>query len=543
VSVFDTKYLPRILSLFFCLGLLLLTSCSDSGEVARPVSPAPTMPKGIPVQVSIDPDSQAGTLDERYIGFAFDTAQFSGGYWWSWGAGGPEPEPVPDLESQKFRRLVSYLAPSRMRIGGTDADAAYFCPEEGECELPPQYRNVFIDAENERPGVLTHEVIRRAADFAEAVGARVMFCVNAGPGPRYPQTGRWIPDNARALIRYARSLPNGHVFDTWELGNEVNIMFNAFHMPILLTWLPYASDLATFRAVVDEEAPGCRVASPGCFFVPYASLRDLNFTLDLLRVARDIIDVVTWHLYATQSERCPDAFSPAPASKEALFDESFVFMHRNFARYVASAAADLPVMNGESASAQCGGQAGVSDTLLDALWFADWIGIMAEEGSSSIVRQSIVGGDYGLLDPDTLDPRPSFLAYVMFRRTVERYRLKTLSDRSMVKAHGFCTAGGDGRVTAVLSNPSDEGLAVEISLDGTEVVRAMQWKVGSDGDLTATRASIEGRLAGQDGTIPDPPGTQVYLEKGKAYAKVDPNSLVFVVLEPSHTEPVCYRGG
>jgi hypothetical protein len=217
-------------------------------------------------------------------------------------------------------------------------------------------------------------------------------------------------------------------------------------------------------------------------------------------------------------------------------------MHRRFARYVVDAAAGMPVMNGESASSQCGGQAGVSDTLLDALWFADWIGIMAEEGSRSIVRSTIVGGDYGLLDPGTFDPRPSFLAYVMFRRTVERSRLETVADRSQVKAHGFCTAGGGGRVTAVLSNPSDEGLAVEIALEGTEVVSARQWTVGAGGDLTATRASIEGQVAGQDGTIPDPPGTPVYVKQGRAYARVDPNSLVFVVLEPEDPARVCCGG-
>jgi heparanase 1 len=525
---------PRTVSFLVSLLACLFVSsnCSDSDEE-----------QGTPVQISIDPARPAGALDERYIGYSFDTAQFTGGYWWTWGSEGPAPEPVPDLESTKFRRLVSYLAPSRMRIGGTDADAAYYCPEEGECELPPQYRNAFRDTENERPGSLTHEEIRRAANFAEAVGSRVMFCVNAGPGPRDLQTGQWTPDNARELIRYVKSLPNGHVFDIWELGNEVNIRWFHFNLPIRLTPDFYASDLATFRGLVNDEAPGSLVASPGCFIMPFAWLGDWNFTRNLLRIARDRIDIVTWHLYATQSERCADFQSPARASKETLFDESIVADHRNFARYVAEVAAGLPVMNGESASSQCGGQAGVSDTLLDALWFADWIGIMAQEGSRAIVRQSIVGGDYGLLDPHTFDPRPSFLAYVMFRRTVERSRLETVADRSLVKAHGFCSTGEEGGVTAVLSNPSDDGLAVQISLNGTEVVRARQWTVSAGGDLTATRASIEGKSARGDGTIPHPPGTPVYVEQGMAYARVDPNSLVFVVLEPLDPGPVCDPGG
>ena len=52
-------------------------------------------------------------------------------------------------------------------------------------------------------------------------------------------------------------------------------------------------------------------------------------------------------------------------------------------------AAGMPVMNGESASSQCGGQAGVSDTLLDALWFADWIGIMAEGTAGMIMMRRL----------------------------------------------------------------------------------------------------------------------------------------------------------
>ena len=41
---------------------------------------------------------------------------------------------------------------------------------------------------------------------------------------------------------------------------------------------------------------------------------------------------------------------------------------------------------GETASGQCGGQPGVSDTMIDALWYADWIGFQAKYGSIALVR-------------------------------------------------------------------------------------------------------------------------------------------------------------
>ena len=529
-----------VLSLVFLLACsAFLMGCPDSEtkEAASSQAQPTTMPQGLRVPVAISLSESDGSLDERYLGFAFDTAQFTGGYWWRQGSDERQPEETPDLESPKLRKLASYLAPSRMRVGGTDCDGAYFCPEEGDCVLPGPYAEAFRDDEDRLETFFTHEDIRRAADFAEAVGAKIMFCINMGSGPRDPQTGLWTPDNARLLIQYAKSLPNRDVFEIWEPGNEVNFLSLHFYTPTLVTPWVFAQDLAAFRNLVNEEAPGSPVASPGCYFLPFSSLGDLRFTHDLARLALDRIDIVTWHLYATQSDRCFTV--PYPSTKENLFKKSIVNTHRNFARYVRSAARGKPVMNGESASCQCGGQAGVSDTMLDALWYADWIGLMAEEGTSAVVRQTLVGSEYGMLDPETFDPRPTFLANVLYRRTVEGFHLKTEADRSRIKAHGFCAAGRSGSVTAVLSNPSEDELAVELTLTGADVIHARQWTLDSGGDVTAHRATIEGLHPGADGSIPNPAGTQVHLDQGKAYAEVEPNAVVFVELTPDQPAPPC----
>ncbi len=519
--------------------LLLLPACSsreaDAPGTGDPVV-ATHMPPGRPVTVTVHPGEPDGELDERYLGFALDTAQFTGGRWWKQGADSRQPVETPDLESLKLRKLVSYLAPSRMRVGGTDCDGAYFCPEEGDCELPDRYREAFRDEEDRQATFFTHEDIRRIADFASTVGTEVMFCLNVGPGPRDPRTGLWTPDNAELLVRYATSLPGGDCFRVWEPGNEVNFLSFHFHTPKDVTPDLFAEDLKTFRALVDRAAPGGRVAAPGCYFLPFPALGDVNFTARLMELAGDSVDLLTWHLYATQSDRCWAV--PFPCTRENLFKESIVENHRAQARYVAAAAGGLPVMNGESASGQCGGQAGVSDTLLDALWYADWIGIMAQEGTGAVVRQTLVGSEYGMLHPGTFEPRPTFLANVLYRRLVEKFRLKTIGDRASIKAHGFCGTGG-GTVTAVLSNPGPEALAVELVAEGTAVAGARQWTLATGGDPAAVRATIERSGTAEDGTIPDPPGTVVHREQGRAYADVAPYSLVFVNLALETPSPVC----
>ena len=525
----------RVLSFFILLGCTpaalvpLAVGCHSAGE-----SSAPRVP------VTIDPAVAAGELDERYIGFALDTAQITGGKWWSVGVDERRPARTPDLESPKLRRLAAALAPSTLRIGGTDCDGAYFCPDEGDCELPPSYREAFLDRENRRASFFTHEDIRRVADFAEAVGATVLFCLNMGSGPRDPVSGAWTSDNARALIRYARSLPNGHVFDVWEAGNEVNVISYHFDVPVWITPQRFACDLVTLRALVDEEDPGAPISAPGSYIHPFWEIG--NFTPRLMPLVGDTVDILTWHLYATQSERCGEeglVYRPFPATRENLFDEAVIARHRRFARGVVAAGRGLPVWNGESASAQCGGQRGVSDTLLDALWTADWLGVMAEEGSRRVIRQTLVGSDYGVIDPHTYDPRPTLLALALYRRTVARYRLETTVDRTRIKAHGFCAAGMDGRVTAVLVNPTDERIIAEVDLVGTRVVTATRWTLAAGGDLKATRASIQGEGARADGSIPNPPGTPVHVEDGVAYPELEPNTVGFVVLEPLEGAPVC----
>lgn len=122
------------MSLFIFMVSFFIITCTVSKDTESP--PRSGIPEGVRVSITIDPSEEACILDERYIGYAFDTAQFTGGKWWVIGQIERAEAETPDLENPKLRRLVSYLAPSIMRIGGTDCDGAYFYPSEDNCELP-----------------------------------------------------------------------------------------------------------------------------------------------------------------------------------------------------------------------------------------------------------------------------------------------------------------------------------------------------------------------------------------------------------------------
>ncbi|MBN1945465.1 MAG: hypothetical protein JW797_07280 [Bradymonadales bacterium] len=488
------------------------------------------LPPGTRVTVRIDPSIADGALDPRYIGFALDTAQLTGGMWWRAGELARSPAETPDLEDPRLIRLVSHLAPSLLRIGGTDCDAVYFCPEAGECQLPEPYRDAFLD-ENRLETVLTHEDVRRTADFAAAVGANVLFCVNMGPGPRDPETGAWRPDNARQLIRFATSLDQGAVFAVWEPGNEINSFSLNFRLPILVSPERFAQDLVRFAELVEEESASGLVSAPGSYVSPFGELQDFTPRLmaALAEEGAEPLDALSWHLYATQSTSCPAQIHPA--DNEHLFAEWMNDSHRALARSMRQAAGDLPVWNTESASAQCGGQEGISDSMADALWYADWLGLLAQEGTSLVIRHSMVGADYSLLEPDTFEPRPTFLALVLMRRLAARAHLATEVDRTLLKAHGWCAPESDRAITAVLANPGSQTLVAEIVLEGLAVESAEGWLLETGGDLAGKRAAINGQRPGSDGAIPAPAGTPLPVTANQAWVEVPPASLAFVRLQ------------
>src|ERR1700759_1159150 len=74
-----------------------------------------------------------------------------------------------------------------------------------------------------------------------------------------------------------------------------------------------------------------------------------------------------------------------------------------------------PMWVTETADAACGGNPWAS-TFLDTFRYLDQLGRLSRQGVQAVMHNTLDASDYGLLDEDTLAPRPNYWAALLWRR-------------------------------------------------------------------------------------------------------------------------------
>jgi heparanase 1 len=446
------------------------------------------------VALELDGDQAVATIDERFLSVAVDSSQLVGLEFWNPDATS-DTEWVPveayDFGREQLRTLAAALAPAWLRIGGTQADVVWYDMHDEPDTEPPE------GAE----GVLTQAEMEGLCSFAEELGFTMMFTLNAGPSVR-GEDGAWLSDNSAELIDWV--VQTGCPIEVWELANEPNAFI--LHYPEGYEPEQYAADMATLASLRDEHHPSSRIAGPCVAWWPEAG-EFLPFTEEALAAGGEHFDVVTWHYYPQQSERCPMA--TVPATPEAMqepenLDEVLVWAAEVEAATQAHTAG-AEVWLGETGNAQCGGQPGVSDRFASSFWWLDQLGLMAARGQQMVARQTLSGADYGIIDDWDETPRPDYWASLLWRRLMGTTVLAVSSPDPTVRAYAHCHPDGGGDVT-VLGLNLDPARELWLPLDAPEGLET--WIVTAEG-LEASAVQLNGAtLALEGGAVPDTPGVE-----------------------------------
>lgn len=411
-------------------------------------------------QVLLLHDTPIGYVSREYLSFSIDISVLVGGSWWEGamkmqrGLGVVRIPPL-QLSGKKLDIITKALAPAYVRIGGSESDSIYYfeAPDADGDSLvltKPQWDNL-------------HRYVQRNQ-------LKLVFTAKYGLVKR-KEHGLWCADELDKLLQYSQS--QGYTIDVLELGNELNAYW-AFHG---LMSQPRAANLAIdyqrFAMIVKMYFPKVKVIAPGCAFWPRLGETVKPFSnitqrfLQLSSEAGTPLDIINWHYYPFQSQRSlirtRSANTRTMLSPRAFND--FSKYSHSLRKWRDAYYPDTCLWTGETGSAQCGGEPEFSDRFISCFWWADQLGQGAVCGQQVMIRQSLVGGEYGLVDRLSLKLRPDFWLSWLWKQLMgtEVYAVK--SNHHMLRCYCHSTQDGSNK-TLLLINLSRRSISVDTALSG-----------------------------------------------------------------------------
>ena len=264
----------------------------------------------------------------------------------------------------------------------------------------------------------------RLARFADDSGLKLIFDLN---GFFRRPDGGWDATNAIDIVRHVKD-KGYHII--WELGNEPN-RYSSYGQQRVLTATQVAQDTIRLRSLLMQSQRYGTVLIGPAISRPGVSHSE-RFLKKFLRGAAWAIDAVTWHQYYTSRK----------ANVEELLHpktlDIFKKQIKKVNKVVAQSQSGKPVWLGESGSAWGGGIPGVSDTYASSFSFLDKLGLAALYCNQVVIRQSLIGGSYALLDDD-FTPRPDFWAAFIHKKLVGRKVFTVSGGDHRLRVYAHCT--------------------------------------------------------------------------------------------------------
>jgi len=420
--------------------------------------------------VSLDPAKmpRIGTVDDRFASYNIEMVEVTGGDFWkpyhnqsASAARAPQPaqsastpvgmdpnmyqyRPPVDLSNPRLRKLATALGPAYVRVSGTWTNSVYFADSDN----PPAKAPAGFS------GVLTRKQWKGVIDFARAVNGELVTSFATSVGTRNRQ-GLWTPKEASSWLAYTRAV--GGQIAAAEFMNEptYSAMGGA---PRGYNAADYGRDIAVFKPWLKQTSPGTIFLGPGSVGEgPFAmAMGGMLHSKDLLKVTGPVFDIFSYHLYAAASQRCTALGETAQTTAAAALSQEWLSRPEKIAEYYSRLRnrfeSGKQLWITETADAACGGNPWAS-TSLDTFRYLIEHASLARAGVKVIMHNTLAAGDYGLLDQNTLEPRPNYWATVLWHRfmgtTVLDPHVSVVAN-TYVYAH--CLKGRPGGVTLLVIN-------------------------------------------------------------------------------------------
>ncbi|KAI3736846.1 hypothetical protein L2E82_26833 [Cichorium intybus] len=258
--------------------------------------------------------------------------------------------------------------------------------------------------------------------------------------------GNWNSSNAHDFIKYTVS--KGYKIHSWEFGNELS----GNGVGAMVHAEQYGNDLIELRGIIDnlyrQIQPKPLLVAPGGFF-------DKQWFAKLLKVSGSkIVNVMTLHMYNLGPGIDPNLvkkiLDPRFLSRASITFNDLQETIQTNGPWASS-------WIGESGGAYNSGGLHVSDTFVNSFWYLDQLAMAAKYRTEVYCRQSLIGGNYGLLNKTTFTPNPDYYSALLWAQLMGTGVL-SVERRSVgphLRTYAHCSKGKAG-ITLLLINLSNQ---------------------------------------------------------------------------------------
>lgn len=215
----------------------------------------------------------------------------------------------------------------------------------------------------------------------------------------------------------------------------------------------------------------------------------------------EYLDILTYHKYQHSGTD--------PNLTEIVLQPDFLWKPAVYSKHVKHAAEFglKEVWIGEGAMASHSGRPNVTDTFMSTLWFTNALGSMSKAQPlpiTTMCRQTLVGGFYGLLNQYTYDPNPDFYMMRLWKHLVGQQTLDsietTIKDQELLRVHAFCGAS-PGEVVLIFVSIDQYSRTLLVPMGTKRDVYRLQGYPSVRGKQVQLNGSIQ--FMAEDGSLPD----------------------------------------
>lgn len=482
------------------------------------------------VQIEAGKLPAIGKVDERFQSYNVEMAEVIGAQFWKpyshMAKSSDAPKALPsigrnpnlfearpplDLSNPRLRVLAAALGPAYIRVSGTWANTVHF--QNNDDPQPPTPPAGFR-------GVLTRAQWKGVVDFAKAADAEIVtsFAMNVAVRDA---AGTWTPVEARPLIDYTHSI--GGTIYAAELFNEPNLPSYG-GAPKGYDAQSFVRDEAAFRAFANTAAPEMKIAGPGNAGMGNRTMPGALTADGMMGIApRPQFDIVSYHYYGAVSQRCAPPGTPISGSPDQALSESWLSDTDKAAAAIKAErdkyAPNAPIWLTETAGAACGGTPWDA-TFLDTFRYLDQMGRLAKQGVAAIFHNTLNASEYGLIDEETLTPRPDYWAAYLWHRLMSTTVLDAGPISTDLHIYAQCLRDHPGGVSVLAINLGKTATTVAVA--GAADVYAM-----TASKLQSDTVMLNGKILwlGADNKFP-----LLQPKHAKGHVTLAPTSIAFIAM-------------